>query len=110
MSRPKAKGPGPKAAARVALALLCVSISRLASAQGAPPVVEFDAAIQRALDKNPTVAQAATAITRAEALVDQARALIKPTASAAFSNTTLDSARGFAGGITQPQNQSTLSA
>lgn len=82
---------------------------RTAAAQGTVPVIEFDAAIQRALEKNPTVVQAATAITRAEALAEQARALIKPTINAAFSNTTLDSARGFSGGITQPQNQSTLS-
>ena len=87
-----------------------VTGARPAAAQTPVPTIEFEAAIQRALEKNPGVAQAATAITRAEALSEQARALIKPTVSAGFSNTTLDSARGFSGGITPPQSQSTISA
>jgi len=93
-----------------AAVLALLLLARSASAQTpAIPKVEFDDAIQRAVANNPTVAQAAVAIPRAEALVAQARALTRPTASAAFGNTTLDSARGFAGGITQPQNQSSLS-
>jgi outer membrane protein, multidrug efflux system len=96
----------------IAAVVLC-SV-RPAAAQGIAqetvPTIEFDAAIQRALDKNPAIAQAATAIPRAEALVLQSRALIRPNVGASFSNTTLDSARGFSGGVTQPQNQSTLSA
>jgi HAE1 family hydrophobic/amphiphilic exporter-1 len=70
--------------------------------------VQFDEAVNRAIAKNPTVAQAATSIARAEALLQQAKAGTLPTVSASFSNTTLDSARGFAGSITQPQNQSTF--
>jgi cobalt-zinc-cadmium efflux system outer membrane protein len=95
----------------ILVAAAVLSGATAASAQTpAPPRIEFDAAIQRALEKNPSVVQAATAITRAEALAEQARALVKPTVSAVFSNTTLDSARGFSGGVTQPQSQSTLSA
>jgi outer membrane protein TolC len=93
----------------IVLALLLVAGSAFAQAP-AIPKVEFDDAIQRAVTNNPTVAQAAVAIPRAEALVAQARALTRPTANASFGNTTLDSARGFAGGITQPQNQSSFSA
>jgi HAE1 family hydrophobic/amphiphilic exporter-1 len=71
--------------------------------------MEFDAAIDRAIAQNPTVAQAATAIARAETLLQLSRAGTLPTASLAFSNTTLDSERGFNGSVTQPQNQTTLS-
>ena len=93
----------------MAIALLLLARSAFAQTP-AIPKVEFDDAVQRALASNPTVAQAAVAIPRAEALVAQARALTRPTVNASFGNTTLDSARGFDGGITQPQNQSTLSA
>jgi outer membrane protein TolC len=74
------------------------------------PTIELDEAVRRALENNPTVAQAATAIARAEALLLQARAITRPTVSAGFVNTTLDGARGFAGGITQPQSQVAFSA
>jgi len=73
------------------------------------PKVQFDEAVQRAIEKNPTVAQAATSIARAEALLQQAKAGTLPSVSASFSNTTLDSERGFSGAITQPQNQSAFS-
>jgi outer membrane protein TolC len=72
--------------------------------------VEFDAAVQQAIDRNPTVASAATAITQANALLQQARAAIMPALAASLMNNTLDSARGFSGGITQPRNQTTIAA
>src|SRR5262245_44991499 len=134
----KAQGPRPKAQARRAdlqvrlapglkarptyvsqrvsrpcaflvMVILLVGVRPAAAQDPAVPKIEFDAAVQQALDKNPSVAQAATAITRAEALLQQARALTRPTASASVANTTLDDARGFSGGVTQPQNQSTIS-
>jgi len=74
------------------------------------PKLEFNETIARALANNPTIAQAATAIERADLLVRQARALTLPTASAAFNNVTIDAARGFSGGVTQPANQSNVSA
>jgi outer membrane protein TolC len=74
------------------------------------PVMEFDAVIRQALDKNPTVARAATNITRAETLLQQSRAITLPLVTTTIQNTTLDSARGFAGGITQPQNQLSIGA
>ncbi len=73
------------------------------------PKVEFNEAVERAVAKNPTVAQAATAIARAESLLQLSRAATLPTAGVSFANTTLDKARGFNGGITQPQNQTTFS-
>ncbi|MEP6783809.1 MAG: TolC family protein, partial [Acidobacteriota bacterium] len=68
--------------------------------------VTFDQAIARALEKNPTVAIAATNILRSEALLEQARAAVRPRVSGNVTNTTLDAGREFSGQTTQPQNQS----
>jgi outer membrane protein TolC len=73
------------------------------------PRVEFDDAIQQALAKNPSVAAAATSITRAEALLQQARSVFRPTISGGVVNTTLDRERGFSGQVSVPQNQVTFS-
>ncbi len=72
--------------------------------------VEFDEAVRLAVERNPTVASAAEAIARAEAVVQQARALTLPSVSAGVNNVTLDSERGFSGGVTQPQYQFAFSA
>ena len=71
----------------------------------APRAVTFDEAIARALEGNPTMAQAMTAITRAEEFVREARSGLMPTASLRVINVTIDNDRGFSGGVTQPQNQ-----
>jgi outer membrane protein TolC/preprotein translocase subunit SecF len=73
-----------------------------------PPIetVTFDEAIARALEKNPTVAIAATNILRSEALLQQARAGTQPRVSASITNTTLDSGRSFGDQTVQPRNQS----
>ena len=63
------------------------------------PRIEFDAAIQQALAKNPSVANAATNITRAEALLQQARTVYRPTVSAGVTDTLLDRERGFSGQV-----------
>ena len=68
----------------------------------------FDEAIARALLENPTVAEAAEAITRAHTLIDQARAVTRPRIEARIVNTTLDSKQGFEGGVVVPQNQMTF--
>jgi outer membrane protein TolC len=70
--------------------------------------VTFDEAIRRALEKNPTVAIAATNILRSEALVQQARAQIMPRVGVTATNTTLDTGREFNGQTVQPQNQTVL--
>jgi outer membrane protein TolC len=69
------------------------------------PVMEFDAVIRQAMAKNPTVARAANTIERADTILQQSKAVILPFVSTTVTNTTLDSARGFSGGTTQPQNQ-----
>jgi len=94
----------------VCVGLWCWAVTAPALAQEAAlPRVEFDAAIQQALAKNPSVASAATNITRAEALLQQARTVYRPTASAGVTDTLLDRERGFSGQVSQPQNQLTLS-
>ena len=97
-----------------------VSLGGVAFAQATPPQappipppvekLEFDEAIARALAKNPTIAEATTAIARAEALLAQSRALTLPSVSAGFRNVTLDGSRGFEGTTTQPRNQVLLGA
>src|SRR5688572_29489413 len=67
--------------------------------------VTFDEAIARALEKNPTVAIAATNILRSEALLQQARAATRPRLFGSINNTTLDTGREFDGLTVQPQNQ-----
>lgn len=74
------------------------------------PRVTFDEAVSRAIERNPAVAQAATAVARADALLQQARAATMPGVGLAVANTTLDTARGFDGLVTQPQNQFAFSA
>ena len=79
-------------------------------AQAAPPKMEFDQVIKQAIEKNPTLKRAATAITRADLLLQDSRLVLYPIVTGTVVNSTLDGARGFAGGVTQPQNQSTFAA
>jgi outer membrane protein TolC len=74
------------------------------------PKMEFDAVIQQAIVKNPTIARAATTIQRAETLLQQSKAVNLPLVTSTISNSTLDSQRGFSGGVTQPQNQFAITA
>ncbi len=67
--------------------------------------MEFDEAIKRAIERNPTVAEAATSIGRAESFLQQARSATTLSVSGSFSNVLLDHSRGFNGGVTQPQDQ-----
>jgi len=98
-------------AGAAALALMLAGTVASAAAQTPPmSVVEFDDAVARAIDRNPTVAEAATAVTRAEGLLQQARAAIMPGVSVAVVNTTIDTALGFEGTTFQPQSQFAFSA
>lgn len=96
--------------------LFLLGVPGLAVAQtpapASPPLVkmEFAEVIRQAVEKNPNIAQAATNISRAETLVRQARAVTLPLVVASVSNTTLDEARGFSGGVFQPQNQTSMTA
>ena len=90
-----------------AFALVCALD---ASAQPAVERITFDEAIRRALEKNPGVAEAAQAILRAEALLQQAKVVRQPTVSAAATTTLLDSERGFDEFVTQPRTQTLFGA
>jgi outer membrane protein TolC len=90
---------------RVAAALVAVlGVATTVHAQ-VSRTVTFEEAIARALERNPTVAIAATSIARADVLVRESRAALMPYAEMRLSNVTLDASRGFNGEIFQPQNQ-----
>jgi outer membrane protein TolC len=70
--------------------------------------LEFEAVVARAIERNPSMAMAGTAILRAEALLQQARSASRPRLTASLTNTTLDAARGFDDFTVFPQNQSLI--
>jgi outer membrane protein TolC len=72
--------------------------------------VRFEEAIRRAVERNPTVAQASQAILRAGALLDQAKSVFHPALHGRVGATILDDARGFDGNVTQPRTQSVFNA
>jgi outer membrane protein TolC len=76
-------------------------------AQTPPPTesLTLEAAVRRAIEKNPTVAIAAQGILRAEAFLQQASTVYRPTLEGTVITTTLDSARGFNDLVTQPRTQ-----
>lgn len=81
-----------------------------AAAQTPPERVSFDDAVQRAMDKNPTIAEAATAIVRAEGLLQQARSATLPLVSASLSSATVNSSPSFNGTNISPRTQVTFGA
>ncbi len=93
-----ALAPGPPAAAQTG------------SAPAPLERLTFEEAVKRATDRHPTVGQAAQAILRAEALLDQARSVFRPSVYGVVGTTILDAARAFDGNITQPRTQSTFNA
>src|SRR4029077_14737039 len=99
--------------ARCALAVLAVQAAAAgASAQTAPAPairVTFKEAIDRAMEKNPTVAAAASGILAAEGLIRQARAatLIRVTSDITWTN--LNRGVEFEGATVTPQSQVTAS-
>jgi outer membrane protein TolC len=72
--------------------------------------LSFDQAIARAIERNPTVAIAATNILRSEAILQQVRAFTLPRAAGRFTNTTLDTGLQFDDQTVQPRNQSLFGA
>src|SRR5438874_1085470 len=93
---------------RVLAAAALSAIAVAAHAQTAPaPVmrVTFADAIQRAQEKNPTVAGAAAGILRADALVRQARVATLFQLSGNVTTTTLNEAVEFAGQTVTPRSQ-----
>lgn len=90
-------------------ALVALAFAAPAAAQ-APKVVEFDEAVASAVAANRSVAQAATAIGRADALLRQARAATLPVVSATVASSTLDREVAFEDSVTQPRTQVTFGA
>jgi outer membrane protein TolC len=95
---------------RLRASVLFVVLAAVPAVAQTMPKVEFDEAVRRAIEQNPTVAEAAQNIQRAEALLRQTKSFVQPFVSAGITNTTLNSERGFNGLVTQPQNQSAINA
>jgi outer membrane protein TolC len=100
----------PAVVAVVALAPLSQAAAQTDSAPASLERLTFEEAVKRATDRNPTVGQAAQAILRAQALLDQARSVFHPTVYGIVGTTILDAARGFDGNVTQPRTQSSFNA
>ncbi len=97
-------------ALRAVLGAVLVLATHVASAQPTPiPVVRvsFAEAIQRAQERNPTVAQAAAGILRAEGLVQQARAASTFQLSGNVVSTTLNRGVEFDDATVTPRSQLT---
>jgi outer membrane protein TolC len=93
-----------------AIALIVFLLPSIATAQTAPvPVIRvtFAEAIQRAQEKNPTVAAAAAGILRAEGLLQQARAATLLQVFGNVTSTTLNTGVEFDGATVTPQSQLT---
>jgi len=96
------------ALAAVVLVAAC-GVARAADAPSGPEALGFDEAIARAVERNHDLARAATAILRAEALLDRARSEILPTVEAYAAETVIDAERGFEDIVTQPKDQLSVS-
>ncbi len=95
----------------LALAAVALASAAVGKAQSvALEPITFEEAVKRAQAHHPSLGQAAQAILRAQALLDQARSVFRPLLTGAVGTTFLDDARGFAGNVTQPQRQTALSA
>jgi outer membrane protein len=91
---------------------LCSATLNAQTAPPAPPMetVTLDQAVERAIKNNPTVAQAAQDILRAEGLLQQARAATLPFVTAGLSTLVNSTERRFDDVVTSPQTQATVSA
>ncbi len=118
--QPQVTASGHPSAGAVALVLLLIgSLAVPVKAQTEAPTassvnqveaIGFEQAINRALEKNPTVGIAAANILRAQGLMEQTRSFGRPSVSGTVSNTTLDKAVAFDASVVVPRNQSTFSA
>jgi len=97
----------PRRVLLVLLTIASVLSPAVVRAQTRAPAesLSFEEAVRRAIEKNPTAAIAAQDILRAEALLQQAATVYRPTLGGTVTATTLDSARGFDDLVTQPRTQ-----
>ena len=95
----------------VTAALVAFCITASISAQAPEPVIRvtFKEAIDRAVDKNPSVAAAATRILAAEGLIRQARSAALFQLTGNVTTTTLNRGVEFQGSTVTPQSQVTAS-
>src|SRR5256885_2555718 len=97
--------------ARCSAAALAVGPAILLAQTAPAPVVQvtFKDAIDRAVEKNPSVAAAASGILRAEGLIRQARAATLLQLTGNVTTTTLNTGVEFQGSVVTPRNQVTAS-
>lgn len=103
----------PKSLLRTVLtaaALLATAGVARAQQPAGVEAVSFDEAVRRAIENNYDVLQAAQAILNAEALLQQANTVFRPTLNGTVQTTILDSGRGFDNQIVQPQTQTAFGA
>ena len=93
-------------------AIILLALAPGVSAQSIPPmeVVTLEQAVERALQNNPTIAETAQGVLRAEGLLQQARAATMPFVNAGYSNVVINEERGFNDVVVVPRSQSTFSA
>jgi outer membrane protein TolC len=92
--------------------LLCLAAAAPGARADGPPApseqVTFRDAVNRAVQQNPSVKQAAQEILRAQALLQQARGVTRPALTGSVINTTLNTGVSFNGVTAAEQNQTTL--
>ena len=108
------------AACWLALASASAAQTQVVTQPAAPPAaaplasasferVTFEQAVSRAIEHHPTVGEAAQAILRAQALLDQSKSVFRPSVYGNVGVVMLDAARGFEGFQTVPRTQTTWS-
>lgn len=104
--------------AALASVLAILAAAPAVRAQTPPPVtptpivdrITFDDAVRRAIEQNYTVGQAVQSILRAEAVLQQANTVFRPTVDGVVTTSVLDAGRGFDDQIVQPQTQTFFGA
>ncbi len=90
---------------KVAMVLIAGLVIPGAASAQAIERVTFEDAVRRAVTNNPTVQQAAAAVVRAEALLQQVRSLSRPAVDAQFSANVIDPITRFSGASITPRTQ-----
>jgi outer membrane protein len=85
--------------------LLLLILATPAAAQPPPERLTFEEAVERAVTRHPTVEQAAAGILRAEAILQQVRAVSLPSVEATVRSTTIGPVPEFGGQTIVPRTQ-----
>ena len=93
----------------LALTAIMVALSVPVFAQTLESIT-FEDAIRRATTNNPSIQQAATGILRAEALLQQVRARLRPSVDASFTTNVIDPVVSFSGASINPRVQTVSAA